>query len=110
MIRVTIDTVRSGQPRAYADSVSETYVLLETTPWNKPGAENLEPWDVTTRGGKPLGPENVPEVLKSYVPGLRVGPKSAQKYGLEPYLAAFGPAPSRGPGWYRYVVISPFTD
>ena len=55
-------------------------------------------------------PDNVPSILKQYVPSLRVPPKSAQVYGLEPYLAAFGPDSSRGPGWYRYVVVSPFTD
>ncbi len=102
-VRVTIEHVRSGQPRAYADSVSETYVLVETTPW---GQTELKPYEA--RGT--VDPEHVPEIFKSYVPGLRVPPKSAQKYGLEPYLAAFGPAPAKGPGWYRYVVISPFTD
>lgn len=104
-IRVTIEHLRSGQPRAYADSISEALVFIEMDKWNAPG--ELEPYDFTL---KDMGPENVPELLKSLVPGLRVPPKSAQKYGLEPYLAAFGPVPTKGPGWYRYVVITPFTD
>lgn len=107
-IRVTIDTVASGQPRPYADSRTEAYVLLERTNWD--GKGDFIPWELKSFDGKPYDTNNVPEVLKQYVPGLRVQPKSAQKYALEPYLASFGPASERGPGWWRYVTISPFTD
>lgn len=107
-VRITIDTVRSGQPRAYADSTTEAYVLLETMPWNRPGV--FEPWEIKSDyNGKPIGPDNVPGVLSQYVPALRM--KTHKDAGfLGSYLASFDPAPSRGPGWYRYVVVSPFTD
>lgn len=107
-VRITIDTVRSGQPRAYADSVEESYVLFETVPWNKPGV--FEPWEVKSHyNDKPIGLDNIPSFLSQYVPALRM-PLRKDAGFLGSYLAAFGPVPSRGPGWYRYVVISPFTD
>lgn len=101
-VRITLDTVRSGQPRPYADSTEETYVLFEVTPWNKPGV--FEPYDI-----KDASLNNIPRILSQYVPALRM-PLRKDAGFLGPYLSAFGPAPSRGHGWYRYVVISPYTD
>lgn len=101
-VRVTIETVRSGQPRAYADSVEEAYVLLEMTPWNNPN--EFQPFAL---GDASL--DNIPRILSQYVPALRT-PLRKDAGFLGSYLSAFGPALSRGPGWYRYVVVSPYTD
>lgn len=110
-VRVTIETVRSGQPHAYADSVEEAYVLLETIPWNKPG--EFKPWEIKgyMKDGKvePIGLYNIPGVLSQYVPALRRPLRKDAEF-MGSYLSYFGPDTSRGPGWYRYVVVSPFTD
>ncbi len=105
-IRITIRGIRYGQPRAYADSTTEEEIFLEHIPWNK---AEFEPWELKSIDGKPWSADNVPSILQQYIPGLRVPPKSKQKYGLEPYLSSFY-AKKDYPGYYVYAVISPFTD
>jgi len=40
--RITIETLASGQSRAYADTIRHVRVSFERVPWNKPDGE-LEP-------------------------------------------------------------------
>ena len=41
MIRYTVDTIRSGQPRAYADHIHEYLITIEHEKYGKAG---LHPW------------------------------------------------------------------
>lgn len=108
-VRITIETVRSGQPRPYADSVHEDIITLEHTTWQNPHGE-FQPWDITKAGlaGKPLSADNIPGILAAYVPILRL-PTRANADMLQPYLSSFWPVDGK-PGVYRAVSISPFTD
>lgn len=107
-IRITIETVRSGQPRPYADSVHEDIITLERTTWQDPHGE-FQPWDIKTSfGGKPLSADNVPGILAEHAPILRL-PTRMNAGMLQPYLSWFGPVAGK-PGVYRAVSISPFTD
>lgn len=103
-IRITMETIRSGQPRAYADSVHEEVITIEHKPWNNPN--EFVPWDITSSGGKDLSTTNIPLVLSQYVPQLRL-PTRDKAGMLQSYLSSFTRI---GPGQYRAVSISPFTD
>lgn len=100
-IRVTINTIRAGQPRPYADSVYEEHVFLEHTPWNAP--DEFKPWELTN-----VSISNIPTVLSQYIPTLRL-PVKAKAGTLASYVAQVGPIEGK-PGWYRIVSISPFID
>ena len=91
--RLTIETVRSGQPRPYADHIQETYVLWEHVPYGKPDGEFM-PQTLDTYNGKPIGLDNIPPWLAWY----------------EPHLTSFSLYSSRGPGWFIYIVKTAFTD
>lgn len=46
--RFTIDCIRGGQPRPYADSEYEYVLTLESTSW-KAGDNEFKPWDTADK-------------------------------------------------------------
>ncbi len=114
--RITINTLRSGQPRAYADSVTQVRVTFEQT-------------DPMLLKSDAFIPMILPEsAVVPWLKNLRCGfiEERNPKHGLEPhlvYLVPIDPVKIGDPGvraWgkpnefvshiWEFQVVSPFTD
>lgn len=95
--RYTVETLRSGQPRPYADTIREFVLTIEWIPYRNPPTAEWEPNDLAERlvmdAARTLGhgfktPEEGP---KWYEPRLREREKL-------------------GPGKWRFLIVEEYTD
>lgn len=112
--RITIETLRSGQPRAYADSEHVVRVTFEHTPWNDQSGEFAPDYKQESYVREELAslrtgftPKSRSEAgyLASYLDYLRpVDPKTADEL-----IPGGDPSQTLGSVW-EFRVVSPFTD
>lgn len=109
-MRVTFNTIRSGQPRPYADTERVVQVKCEHLPWGK---TEWEPWSVDEEAARRLAgavyalPPKRAEAgfLGSYLDYFNpVDPKRVNRVGVED--SSF---PRKTSVW-EYRIVEPFTD
>lgn len=114
-LRYTLKTIRSGQPRAYADSERVVQIHLENDDWRNPGT--LKPMYVDESRAKEIA-RQLP--LSGFIKTL----SHERGHGLESYLDYFRPLdattsdkiiPHGDPkqtvaSIWEFRVVSPFTD
>lgn len=109
-MRITFTTIRSGQPRPYADTESVTQIKCEHLPWNK---TEWEPYLVDEEAARriagtfnPLPPKRHEAApFRAYLDYLTpVDPKRINNIGREDPKA-----PVRASVW-EYRIVNPFTD
>lgn len=95
--RVTVEWIRSGQPRPYADSISEFILTNEWIPSIGPQQATFEP--------RPVAESIIKQHAKSWKFFYEKGDPQAD--WASPMLETFE---KLGPGKYRFVIREAFTD
>lgn len=95
--RFTFDTVRSGQPRPYADSVTEIIVTVE---WIPAYGKNKTEFEIND-----LNEKLVKSAVKGYHPFKEEG--DADVHWSSSMLTT---CTKLGPGKWRFVITTAFTD
>lgn len=104
--RWTLEVLRSGQPRAYADSETVARVTFEYTPWNSETGE-FEPWPISEKSAR--------EQLSGMRCGFVATPKSEAGF-LGTYLDYLRPVddrpedPSGKASVWEFRTVHPYTD
>lgn len=109
--RITITVVRSGQPRAYADTERVVKVTFERDDWRKPSETNLGAMYLNAK---------VAEEYISQLPlsGYVATREKDRSHGLEPYLdylkpvnpVAISHAEEVTASIWEFRVVSPYCD